>query len=69
MQERTLYERGNHTSWSRQYYMPAAADAAVMSWRKWIDKFGSNLPVLPSSAADLPPMMAREQVFDRWVWV
>ncbi|WIA44126.1 hypothetical protein OEZ86_010468 [Tetradesmus obliquus] len=64
--ERTLYERGNHTSWSRQYYMPAAADAAVMSWRKWIDKFGSNLPVLPSSAADLPPMMAREQVFDRY---
>lgn len=64
--ERTLYERGDHNSWSKQYYMPAAADAAVVSWRKWIDKFGSNLPVLPKSAADLPPLMTREQVFDRY---
>jgi hypothetical protein len=38
-----------------------------VSWRKWIDKFGSSLPVLPQPAADLPPMMTREQVFDWWV--
>jgi hypothetical protein len=60
-----LYERGDHTTWSKQYYMPAAADAAVVSWRKWIDKFGSALPVLPRDAADLPPLMTREQAFDR----
>jgi hypothetical protein len=26
-------------------------------WRKWIDKFGSSLPVLPHNATDLPPLM------------
>lgn len=64
--ERVLYDRGDHSSWSRQYYMPATADVAVMAWRKWIDKFGSNLPTLPQSAADLPPLLPREQVFDRY---
>eukprot|EP00878_Enallax_costatus_P015580 GHUV01016320.1.p1 GENE.GHUV01016320.1~~GHUV01016320.1.p1 ORF type:complete len:530 (+),score=157.13 GHUV01016320.1:235-1824(+) len=63
--ERTLYERGDHTSWSKQYYMPATADVAVMAWRRWMDKFGDTLPVLPQSAADLPPTLPREQVFDR----
>lgn len=37
----------------------------MVAWCKGIDKFGS-LPVLLSSVADLPPMMTREQVFDRW---
>ncbi|KAF6259816.1 pheophorbide a oxygenase [Scenedesmus sp. NREL 46B-D3] len=64
--ERTLYERGDHASWSKQYYLPAAADAAVVSWRRWIDRFGSQLPVLPRGAHDLPPLMSREQVFDRY---
>eukprot|EP00878_Enallax_costatus_P007156 GHUV01007500.1.p1 GENE.GHUV01007500.1~~GHUV01007500.1.p1 ORF type:complete len:476 (+),score=90.11 GHUV01007500.1:173-1600(+) len=63
--ERTLYERGDHSSWSKQYYMPATADAAVITWRKWLDKFGNSLPVLPRTAADLPPALPREQVFDR----
>lgn len=65
VQERTLYARGNHASWSKQYYMPATADTAVLAWRKWLDRFGDQLPVLPKTAADLPPLLPREQVFDR----
>lgn len=65
LQERTLYERGDHRSWGRQYYLPATADVAVMAWRRWLDKFGDTLPVLPQTAADLPPSLPREQIFDR----
>jgi pheophorbide a oxygenase len=64
--ERSLYERGDHTTWRKQYYMPASADVAVTAWRKWLDKFGDTLPVLPRSAEDLPPALPREQVFDRY---
>ena len=49
--------------------MPATADAAVITWRKWLDKFGDELPVLPRTAADLPPALPREQVFDRYAYV
>jgi len=38
----------------------------VISWRRWLDKFGSALPVLPKSAADIPPLLPREVVFDRY---
>jgi pheophorbide a oxygenase len=65
-QERKLYARGDHTSWNKQYYMPSSADLAVINWRKWIDRHGSNLPTLPKSAQDLPPLLPREQVFDRY---
>lgn len=46
--------------------MPASADAGVLAWRKWMDKYGSTLPTLPKTAADLPPLMPRQQVFDRY---
>lgn len=62
----TLYSRGDHASWPRQYYMPASADAAVGAWRRWLDRFGAALPVLPRSADDLPPLPPREVVFDRF---
>ena len=50
------------TATTRQ--MPATTDAAVIAWRRWLDRFGSGLPTLPKSAADLPPAN-RMQVFDR----
>eukprot|EP00877_Chromochloris_zofingiensis_P009253 jgi/Chrzof1/4581/Cz14g19030.t1_PAO3[v5.2] len=64
--ERTLYSNGGTDSWTKQYYMPASADAGVLAWRKWMDKYGSTLPTLPKTAADLPPLMPRQQVFDRY---
>jgi hypothetical protein len=67
LQERVFYSKGKgHGDWSRQYYMPATADVAVLAWRKWIDRFGMALPVLPKDVSDLPPVMPREQVFDRY---
>jgi hypothetical protein len=30
-----------------------------------MDRHGSELPVLPKSAADLPPPLSREAMFDR----
>lgn len=65
-QERVLYERGDYTSWKRQYFMPGSSDAAVIALRKWLDSFGAALPTLPKSAADLPPLMPREEVMDRF---
>lgn len=46
--------------------MPGSSDAAVLGWRKWLDTFGAALPTLPRSAADLPPLLPREQVLDRF---
>lgn len=45
--------------------MPGSSDAAVVALRKWLDTFGAALPTLPKSAADIPPLMPREQVMDR----
>jgi len=39
--------------------------AGVVAWRRWIDRFGSDLPVLPGSAADLQPTMSKTAMFDR----
>jgi pheophorbide a oxygenase len=61
-----LYERGDSTSWPRQYFMPGSSDAAVIGLRKWLDTHGRALPTLPRSAADLPPQMPREVVMDRY---
>ena len=66
LQERILYRRGDSTSWSKQYYMPSSADVAVIAWRKWLDQYGRNLPTLAKSLSDIPPLMPREQVFDRY---
>ncbi|GBF88927.1 pheophorbide A oxygenase [Raphidocelis subcapitata] len=63
--ERTFWERGSHTSWRRQYYTPSSSDVGVISWRRWLDRFGFNLPTLPKSAADLP-QVDRMVVFDRF---
>jgi hypothetical protein len=60
-----LYERGDYTSWRRQYFMPGSSDAAVVAWRRWLDTHGLDLPTLPRSAGDMPPLMPREQVLDR----
>jgi pheophorbide a oxygenase len=65
-QERILYSRGDATAWRKQYYLASSADAAVLSWRRWIDEFGSALPVLPKSAADIPPLLPRAAIFDRY---
>jgi hypothetical protein len=64
-QERRLYERGDHTSWRKQYFMPASADAGVAGWRSWIDGHGSELPTLPRGADDLGPRLAVAEMFDR----
>jgi hypothetical protein len=65
VQERVLYARGDAASWKQNYYMPSSADVAVSSWRRWLDKHGAALPVLPRSADDLPPRLPRAAVFDR----
>ncbi len=65
VQERVLYARGDAASWKQNYYMPSSADVAVSSWRRWLDKHGAALPVLPRSADDLPPRLPRSAVFDR----
>jgi hypothetical protein len=46
--------------------MPGSSDASVLALRKWLDTFGAALPTLPRSAADLPPLMPREVVLDRF---
>lgn len=61
-----LYGRGDASSWRRQYFMPGSSDAAVVNLRKWLDVYGAGLPTLPSSAADIPPLLPREVVLDRF---
>jgi pheophorbide a oxygenase len=46
--------------------MPSSADLAVIAWRKWIDRHGSDLPTLPRTPEDLGPVLPREQIFDRY---
>ncbi|KAL6749465.1 pheophorbide a oxygenase [Haematococcus lacustris] len=63
--ERALIREGNDGS--RAYYMPANADSAVVAWRKWLSKFGGEVPTCTAAdAALMPPLMPKEQVLDRY---
>jgi hypothetical protein len=46
--------------------MPGKFDTGVATWYTWLKRFGNQLPVMAKSITDLPPLMSRQQVLDRY---
>lgn len=38
----------------------------VAAWRSWLNKYGCNMPLLPKTLDDLPPLMSRRESLDRF---
>lgn len=53
-------------NWRQDFYMPGTSDTGVTTWFTWLKRFGRELPVMARSVTDLPPLMSREQVLDRY---
>ncbi|CEM11347.1 unnamed protein product [Vitrella brassicaformis CCMP3155] len=67
-QERRLREHENGLEkFDRAYYMPAPADTAVRSFRRWLMNDGGGKPSWKGSTGQLGPLMTdRKKLFDRW---
>ncbi|WIA09707.1 hypothetical protein OEZ85_009091 [Tetradesmus obliquus] len=64
VQERQLLAEGVN-AWQKNYYMPGTSDTGVAAWRSWLTKFGADMPLLPKTLQDLPPLMSRRDSLDR----
>jgi len=53
-------------SWRRQYWMPGQSDVGVQAWRSWLQGPGRALPTFPRTAADLGPVVSREEALSRF---
>jgi len=67
-QERRLREHQDGLEkFDRAYYMPAAADTAVRSFRRWLMNHAGGKPLWKGSTGQLGPLMTdRRKLFDRW---
>ncbi|KAG5609555.1 hypothetical protein H5410_020836, partial [Solanum commersonii] len=64
--EHKLREKGPQ-NWQKVCYVPTKADALVVSFRRWLTKYGGvqvNWGI--KFTGDLPPTPAREQLLDRY---
>jgi hypothetical protein len=64
-QERQRHAEGAD-NWQQSFYMPGKFDTGVATWYTWLNRFGQELPVMAHSITDLPPLMSRQQVLDRF---
>ncbi|XP_074292640.1 protochlorophyllide-dependent translocon component 52, chloroplastic-like [Silene latifolia] len=66
VEERRLMEKGG--KWQKGYYMPTNADAMVVAFRKWLDKYAGGVVDWGNKyvATELPPTPRRDMLFDRY---
>ncbi|XP_060184865.1 flavonoid 8-hydroxylase 2, chloroplastic-like [Lycium barbarum] len=66
LQEHKLKEKGAH-NWQKACYVPTKADALVVGFRKWLNKYGGGqVDWATKFTGDLPPTPFREQLLDRY---
>ncbi|KAG8387364.1 hypothetical protein BUALT_Bualt02G0013700 [Buddleja alternifolia] len=66
LEERKLNEVGA-LNWHKSCYVPTKSDALVVSFRRWLNKYGgSRVDWGTKFSGLLPPTPAREQLFDRY---
>lgn len=67
MKEHKLKEIGPY-NWHKACYMPTKADAIVVAFRRWLNKYaGGQVDWRAKYNGDLPPTPPREQLLDRFV--
>ncbi len=62
VQERELEARGGSGEYSRNCYLPAAADRYVLALRQWVRDYAGE----PFAGQPLPPSPSREALLERW---
>lgn len=63
-----MRQRAGGSTPGQAYYMPSPADALVIAFRKWVDKFGSGGPfgaVDSEYLKKLEPRQTQAQLLDR----
>ncbi|PIN11831.1 Pheophorbide a oxygenase [Handroanthus impetiginosus] len=66
VEERKLMEVGS-LNWHKSCYVPTKADALVVSFRRWLNKYGgTQVDWRNKFSGLLPPTPPREQLFDRY---
>lgn len=67
LQEHKLKAKGGPYNWQKACYVPTKADALVVGFRRWLNKYGGGqVDWATNFTGDLPPTSAREQLFDRY---
>lgn len=68
MKEHKLREKGPQ-NWQKACYVPTKADALVVGFRRWLNKYGGGQVDWDTKfTGDLPPTPARQQLLDRCVY-
>lgn len=66
VEERKLKEIGSY-NWHKACYVPTKADAIVVAFRRWLNKYaGGQVDWRGKYNGDLPPTPPREQLLDRY---
>ncbi|KZV38352.1 protochlorophyllide-dependent translocon component 52, chloroplastic-like [Dorcoceras hygrometricum] len=66
LEERKIRDVGS-TNWHKSCYVPTKSDILVVSFRRWLNKYGgTQVDWRGKYTGLLPPTPAREQLFDRY---
>ncbi|XP_073054663.1 flavonoid 8-hydroxylase 2, chloroplastic isoform X1 [Primulina eburnea] len=66
VEERKIMDVGS-TNWIKSCYVPTKSDALVVSFRRWLNKYGgTQVDWRAKYTGLLPPTPPREQLFDRY---
>ncbi len=66
MHSQEIWQSSLDKSWNKTYFLPAAADVGILTFRKWLDEFAGGKPAWQNCEEKPYETLTDEQLYERW---